>query len=164
MNRLTRTGSKAPRATRLALAAAATLWLVGCAQQWDSVLDGRLYTRTHMHRYPVVIAAVDGVSTAFVPVRVDAGVHRLSIDAPPVAGFHLPDRREFTFKVEKCVRYWLAAQRANAFSHDFELVIDHAEVMGGCNPASGAPAQAVVLPSDLSQIDPPRPIPMPKRP
>ena len=84
------------------------------------------------------ISAVDGVSTTFVPVRVDAGVHRLTIDAPPVAGFHLPDRREFTFKAEKCVRYWLAAQRPNALSHDFALVIDHAESVPGCNPTSGA--------------------------
>ncbi len=148
----------------LLLAGAGALTLAGCAHQWESVLDGRLYTRTNLNRYPVSISAVDGVSTTFVPVRVDAGVHRLTIDAPPVAGFHLPDRREFTFKAEKCVRYWLAAQRPNALSHDFALVIDHAESVPGCNPTSGAPAQAVVVPSDLSQIEAPQPIPMPKRP
>ena len=151
-------------ARRLLLTAVSTATMAGCAHQWDSVLDGRLYTRTNLHRYPVSISAVDGVSTTFVPVRVDAGVHRLTIDAPPVAGFHLPDRREFTFKAEKCVWYWLAAQRASALSHDFALVIDHAEVVPGCNPTSGAPAQAVVVPSELSQIEPPQPIPMPKRP
>ena len=138
--------------------------LTGCAHQWETVLDGRLYTRTHLHRYSVTIAAVDGQSTTMVPVRVDAGIRRLAVDAPPVAGFHLPDRKEFNFRAEKCVRYWLAAQRPSAFSHDFELVIDHAEVVPGCNPTTGAPSQPVIVPAELSKIPPPEPIPMPKRP
>ncbi|MBL8309159.1 MAG: hypothetical protein JNL19_01935 [Burkholderiales bacterium] len=144
--------------------AAALVVASGCAHQWESTLDGRLYTRTHLHRYPVTIAAVDGVSTSLVPVRIDAGVRRLTVDAQPVAGFHLPDRKEFTFRAEKCVRYWLAAQRPSAYSHDFELVIDNAEVIPGCNPTSGPPSQPVLVPSDLSKIPPPQPIPMPKRP
>ena len=144
--------------------ALATIALGGCAHQWESTLDGRLYTRTHLHRYPVTIAAVDGVSATLVPVRIDAGLRRLTVDAQPVAGFHLPDRKEFNFRAEKCVRYWLAAQRAGAYSHDFELVIDHAEVMPGCNPTTGAPSQPVIVPSDVSKIPPPEPVPMPKRP
>ncbi len=144
----------------------ATAALSGCAHQWDSVLDGRLYTRTNLHRYPVSITAVDGEYSTIVPRRVDAGVRRLTIDAAPVAGFHLPVRKEFTFRVEKCVRYWLAAQRTSAYAQDYELVIDHAEAVPGCNPTSGAPAQAVVVPADVTQIEPPRPVatPMPKRP
>lgn len=138
--------------------------LGGCAHQWDTVLDGRLYTRTNLHRYPVSIVAVNGEYSTLVPRRVDAGMLRLTVDAPPIHGFYLPERKEFTFRAEKCVRYWLAAQRASSLSRDFELVIDHADVVSGCNPTSGAPLQAVIVPSDLSQIEPPRPIPMAKRP
>ena len=138
--------------------------LGGCAHQWDTVLDGRLYTRTNLHRYPVSIVAVNGEYSTLVPRRVDAGMLRLTVDAPPIHGFYLPERKEFTFRAEKCVRYWLAAQRAGSLSRDFELVIDHADVVPGCNPNSGAPLQAVIVPSDLSQIEPPRPIPMAKRP
>ena len=142
----------------------AALILGGCAHQWDTVLDGRLYTRTNLYRYPVSIVAVNGEYSTLVPRRVDAGMLRLTVDAPPIHGFYLPERKEFTFRAEKCVRYWLAAQRAGSLSRDFELVIDHADVVPGCNPTSGVPLQAVIVPSDLSQIEPPRPIPMAKRP
>ena len=122
--------------------------LTGCAHQWESVLDGRLYTWTHLHRYPVSIMAVDGEYSTFVPRRIDAGVHELLIDAAPTIASYLPDRKAFTFKAEKCVRYWLAAQRTSDYSRDYELVIDHAEAVPGCHPTSGAPAQAVIVPTD----------------
>ena len=142
---------------------AAVAALTGCAHQWESVLDGRLYTRTHLHRYPVSIVAVDGEYSTFVPRRIDAGVHELLIDAAPTIASYLPDRKAFTFTAEKCVRYWLAAQRTSDYSRDYDLVIDHAEAVPGCHPTSGAPAQAVIVPTDPSQIEPPRAIPMPKR-
>ncbi len=136
--------------------------LAGCAHNWDSVIDGRLYTHTNLHRYPVSIVAVDGEYSTMEPRRVSAGEHRLIVDAAPVAGFRLPDRKEFTFRTEKCVKYWLAAQRSSAYSHDFALVIDHAEPVPGCQPTSGMPDKTVVVvPAD---IEPPRAIPMPKRP
>ena len=148
----------------LKLASVAALGsLAGCAHQWETVLDGRLYTRTHLHRYPVSIVAVDGEYSTFVPRRVDAGVHELLIDAAPTIASYLPDRKAFTFKTEKCVRYWLAAQRTSRYSRDYELVIDHAEPVPGCRPTSGAPAQAVIVPADPALIEPPRAIPMPKR-
>lgn len=135
--------------------------LAGCAHTWESVIDGRLYTRTYLQRYPVTIVAVDGEYSTLVPRRVAAGEHRLTVDSGPIGGFHLPDRKEFTFRTEKCVKYWLAAQRSSALSHDFALVIDYAEPVPGCQPTSGAPVNAVVVvPAD---IEPPRPIPMPKR-
>lgn len=146
------------------LAGVATLGgLAGCAHQWETVLDGRLYTRTHLHRYPVSIVAVDGEYSTFVPRRIDAGVHELLIDAAPTIASYLPDRKAFTFKTEKCVSYWLAAQRKSAYSRDYELVIDHAEAAPGCQPTSGPPAQPVSVPSDPSLIEPPRAIPTPKR-
>ena len=137
--------------------------LAGCAHQWETVLDGRLYTRTNLHRYPVSIVAVDGEYSTFVPRRIDAGVHELLIDAAPTKASYLPDRKAFTFKTEKCVRYWLAAQRTSDYSRDYELVIDHAEPVPGCHPTSGAPAQAVIVPADPTLIEQPRAIPMPKR-
>ena len=146
----------------LVLFASAAL-LGGCAHQWETVLDGRLYTRTHLHRYPVSIVAVDGEYSTFVPRRVNAGVHELLIDAAPTIASYLPDRKAFMFKTEKCVRYWLAAQRTSNYTREYELVIDHAEAVPGCQPTSGAPAQAVIVPANPAEIEPPRAIPIPKR-
>jgi hypothetical protein len=140
------------------LVSAATM--SGCAHQWESLLDGNLHTRVHANRYPVAIVAVDGEYGTTNPRRIDAGMRRLTIDAPPVAHFTLPVRKEFEFKVEKCVRYWLAAQRASALTQDFELVIDHAEPVPGCTPYGVPQANAVVVPAD---IPPPTPIAKPKR-
>jgi hypothetical protein len=135
--------------------------LSGCAQQWESLLDGNLYTRVHMNRYPVQIVAVDGEYSTISPRRVDAGMRKLTIDAPPVANFRDPVRKEFTFKVEKCVRYWLAAQRATSLTPDFELVIDHAEPVPGCAPYGVPQERSVIVPAN---VEPPQAIPMPKRP
>lgn len=132
--------------------------LAGCAHQWESVLDGNLYTRANLNRYPVSIVAVDGEYSTITPRRVDAGVRRLTVDAPPVANFREPVRKEFEFKVEKCVRYWLAAQRATSLTPDYELVIDHAEPVPGCMPY-GQRVESTVMPA---QIDRPRAIPTPK--
>jgi len=147
----TRTRSRSLLGTTLLLAA-------GCAQQWESVLDGTVYTRTHINRYPVAITAVDGVYSLQNPRYVDAGTRRLTVEAPPVGGMREPVRKEFDFKVERCVRYWLAAQRATALSPDFELVIDHAEVVPGCRPHGAAAAVQGSLPSPSD-----KPIPVPKR-
>jgi hypothetical protein len=70
-------------------------------------------------------------------------------------------RKEFMFKVEKCVRYWLAAQRATSLTPDFELVIDHAEPVPGCAPYGVPQERSVVVPAN---VEPPQAIPMPKRP
>ncbi len=147
----------------LIFTSAIAVGLTACAHQWETVLDGRLYTRTHLHRYPVAIVAVDGEYSTITPRRIDAGVHELLVDAAPTKASYLPDRKAFTFKTEKCVRYWLAAQRTSDYSRDFDLVIDHAEAVPGCQPTTGAPAQPVIVPRDTSLIEPPRPIPMPKR-
>jgi hypothetical protein len=144
-----------------ALALSASLLAAGCAHQWESLLDGNLYTRAHINRYPVSIVAVDGQYSTIAPRAVDAGIRTLTIDAPPIANFREPVRREFTFKVEKCVRYWLAAQRATALTHDFELVIDHAEPISGCMPY-GVPQEKSVVISE--SLEAPKPIPKPKRP
>ncbi|MCS6996958.1 MAG: hypothetical protein NZ533_08425 [Casimicrobiaceae bacterium] len=132
--------------------------VVGCAHQWEAVLDGNVYTRTHINRYPVAITAVDGVYSLHNPRYVDAGFRRLTVEAPPVAGMREPVRKEFDFHVKRCVRYWLAAQRRSSLSPDFELVIDHAEPVPGCQPyGATAPVQAVMP----AQLD--KPIPVPKR-
>jgi hypothetical protein len=151
--------SKFPRKTVVVMTALASL--SGCAHQWESVLDGNLYTRASMNRYPVQIVAVDGEYSTISPRRVDAGIRRLTVDAPPIANFRDPVRKEFTFKVEKCVRYWLAAQRATSLTPDFELVIDHAEPVPGCTPYGVPQERSVVIPAN---VEPPQAIPMPKRP
>jgi hypothetical protein len=149
------------RASVTALLVTAVASISGCAHQWESLIDGNLYTKAHINRYPVLIVAVDGEYSTINPRRVDAGLHKLTVDAPPVAGFREPVRKEFEFKVEKCVRYWLAAQRANSLTQDFQLVIDHAESIAGCTPYGNPQQASTVVPAD---IPPPMPIAKPKRP
>lgn len=145
----------------LAVVALSVAAISGCAHQWESLIDGNLYTRTHLNRFPVSIVAVDNEYSTITPRRVDSGERRLTVDAPPVANFTIPVRKEFTFKVEKCVRYWLAAQRATSLTQDFELVIDHAEPIAGCMPYGVAQERSVVIPATIAQ---PTPIAVPKRP
>jgi hypothetical protein len=148
-------------AARAAFVVVGVAAMSGCAHQWESLIDGNLYTKAHINRYPVSITAVDGEYSTINPRRVDAGIRKLTVDAPPVAGFNQPVRKEFEFKVEKCIRYWLAAQRASSLAQDFVLVIDHAEPIAGCMPY-GTPQQAsLIAPADIS---PPTPIATPKRP
>jgi hypothetical protein len=144
---------------RLGALLIASFAMAGCAHQWESVLDGRPYTRTNPKLYPISITAVDGEYGSGNPRYVDAGTRRLTIDAPPVAGFSQPVRKEFTFKIERCIRYWLAAQRVNALTQDFDLIIDHAEAVPGCTPY-GVPEKGIVVPANTPGSEP---VPIPKR-
>jgi hypothetical protein len=109
--------------------------LTGCANiVHQSQIDGRLYTRVNINRFPVVIAAVDGVSTpSWQPIWITPEQHTLSVDAPPPRGFTQPVRKEIALDVKPCVRYHLGAQRINALTHAWELVIDHEEPVPGCS-------------------------------
>jgi hypothetical protein len=112
----------------------AVLALTACGTVVNQAqIDGTLYTRVHMNRYPVVVSAVDGQSTpTWRPMWVEPGRRTLSVDAPPARGFTLPVRKEIAFDVKPCTRYYFGAQRTNALTNAWEFVVDHEEPISAC--------------------------------
>jgi hypothetical protein len=129
---------------------AAIVTLAGCASVVNQAqIEGPLYTRVHMNRFPVVVSAIDGESTpTWRPIWIAPGVRTLTFDAPPPRGFHLPVRKAVRFDVKPCTRYHFGAQRANALSHDWELVVDHEEPIPGCAVGTLKSAQRTLTLAD----------------
>jgi hypothetical protein len=108
-----------------------------------SQLDGRLYSRVNLNRYPLTISRVDGAQVpTWQPVWVEPGTHSLTLDAPPIPGFSDPVRQVVTFTVAPCTRYHLAAQRESRLSKAWTFVVDHQEPVPGC--VAGKSADGVV--------------------
>ncbi len=98
-----------------------------------SQLDGRLYSRVYLNRYPVTISRVDDAQVpSWQPVWVEPGTHSLTLDAPPIPGFSDPVRQVVSFTVAPCTRYHLAAQRETRLSKQWTFVVDHQEPVPGC--------------------------------
>lgn len=135
----------------LAMGMVAVAVLAGCANVvHQSQLGGALYTRVHMNRFPVAIAAVDGASTpTWQPIWIEPGRRALTLDAPPPRGFTLPVRKEVMLDVKPCVRYYLGAQRANALAQAWEFVVDHEEPVPGCTTSAKKSALASSVVSAL---------------
>jgi hypothetical protein len=120
---------------RLAVAAATLAVLAGCGTAPLSFLNDRqVYYKAELHRYPVFVEAVDGVSTAFRPVPIAPGEHLVRFDAPAVAGFSQPVEKTFPMNIAPCTRYYVAAQRSSAFNQDWNLVIEQTWPVAGCDP------------------------------
>jgi hypothetical protein len=153
--------ARSRRAARLAGAAAAFAVLAGCGTAPLSFLNDRqVYYKAVLHRYPVFVEAVDGVSTAFRPVPIGPGEHRVRFGAPAVAGFSQPVEKTFTMTIQPCTRYYVAAQRPSAFSQDWDLVVEQTWPVAGCDPekewqkAKIASAAAPVAPSSSIESTP----------
>ena len=128
--------SRLSSAARLAAGAVAVATLAGCGTAPLSfVNDRQVYHRAVLHRYPVVLIAVDGVYTSFHPVPIAPGTHLLTVDAAPVAGFTLPVQKKVSLTIEPCTRYYIAAQRESPLQQDWQLVVEETFAVGGCDPA-----------------------------
>jgi hypothetical protein len=123
----------APRLVAAAVAAAA---LVGCTTAPLSFINDRqVYHKTVLNRYPVLLAAVDGKSTAFRPVPIAPGEHLLTLDATPVAGFSQSVQKVYPMTIAPCTRYYIAAQRTSPLIQDWSLVVEETWPVAGCDPA-----------------------------
>lgn len=123
-------------ATRLAAAALATLLLSACGTAPLSFLEGRLQpsSRIQFNTYSVRVIAIDGEYSLQNPRVVGPGLHTLEVNAFPGKGARNIGPKTFTFNVEPCTRYYLAAKRASPMSADWDLAVENKESVGGCDP------------------------------
>ena len=63
---------------------------------------------------------------------VPPGTHEVTLDIPPVRGFHVPRQQTFTLKTEPCVRYNLAARVETDLSQKWEPLVRSTEPIGEC--------------------------------
>jgi hypothetical protein len=118
------------------LVAAASALLAGCATtDTFSYLEGRRWHRAEMNTYDATIISVDGSHYLYQkPVRIDPGLRRIVVQAPPAAGFSYGEQRTIEMNVEPCKRYWFAAVKKSPLSQDFEPKVDYVEDIAGCGP------------------------------
>ncbi|MEO8935434.1 MAG: hypothetical protein ABI277_12135 [Burkholderiaceae bacterium] len=156
----------APRAPRLFAAAVAAAALVGCTTAPLSFInDQQVYHKTVLNRYPLVVTAVDGASTAFRPVPIAPGPHLLTMDAAPVAGFSQPVQKVYPMTIAPCTRYYVAAQRTSPLVQDWNLVVEETWPVSGCDAAKelekaktaalsgqAAPTSSVIAPAAMPPV------------
>jgi hypothetical protein len=122
------------RYLNFALIAAVGAVFAGCATtDTFSYLEGTRYFRANLYHYDASIISVDGTHYLLQrPVRIDPGVHKIVVQAPPAAGFRYGEQRTIELNVEPCKRYWFAAVKKNALAQDFEPKVDYVEDIAGC--------------------------------
>lgn len=123
------------------LCATAVAALSACASYKGPVgyVDGRPFTRTDPHLYPVIVRRVDGETYNYdyrLATAVPAGEHVFTLQAPLSKYSHVPETRDIKVKVEPCMRYTFGAKRAADFAEDFEPVLVETQPMPGCNSNS----------------------------
>lgn len=97
------------------------------------IADKQVYIRTVLNRQPVTVEAIDGIGTIQEPIFLEPGIHKVTIAAPPQAGFREPVLKTYTLNLSPCTRYYIAADRANRLTRDWTLVIENQEPTGGCD-------------------------------
>jgi len=133
---LNKTGLKPGTAARLAAAVLATLLVSACGTAPLSFLDGRLQpsSRIQLNTYSVRVISIDGDYSLQNPRVVGPGLHTLGINAAPGRGARNIGPKLFTFNVEPCTRYYLAAKRISPMDADWDLVVENKEFVGSCDP------------------------------
>ena len=144
-----------------ALGAVALTVLAACASAPLSYLNDRQVTQKAMlHRFPVVVTAIDGNGALLdrkIPIA--PGDHLLTADAPPVAGLSQPVRKVVPITIAPCTQYYIAAQRPSAFAQDWDLVVEVTYPVAGCDPAkelqkARVASSSTLQSSPLATIDP----------
>ena len=105
--------------------------LAGCVSVPDnaSYLYGDRYHRAKLYTYPTRVTHIDGRSTMFNenPVPIEPGMHVVTLESAPVAGFRQPESREIRLLVEPCKRYYLVAERDHRLERDWRPVVDYVQ-------------------------------------
>ena len=65
--------------------------------------------------------------------KLDAQAANLE-QGPTPPGARFGESVRFDLDVKPCTRYYLVAVKETALSRDFEVRVDHAEVIAGCTP------------------------------
>jgi hypothetical protein len=120
---------------RILAASVLAAGLCGCSTAPLSfVVDRGVLDRTDIHRVPVRLVAVDGASVAFAREPISPGQHQMTFDIAPVPGFHSPGEKTYPMAILPCSYYYVAADRPNRLSSDWQLVVEEVDPVGGCNP------------------------------
>jgi hypothetical protein len=119
--------------TRLFVGVACTVGVLlqGCAASPYPELVGQRYFVTNIDTYPVLISSVDGKSSVTVPVRVDPGIRRITVQGTP-GGAGVSDLETFTLDVKPCTRYYIVAVKASPLESRFTPRIDFEQALAGC--------------------------------
>ena len=112
-------------------AAALSVALAACTTPY-SQLVGYRYHVAEIDTYPVTVTRVDDTSYHRLPVLIDPGVHQVTVQAPPAAGFPYGKTRTIALDVKPCTRSYLVAVKPNRLSQDFDVRIDYTEPVPGC--------------------------------
>jgi hypothetical protein len=108
--------------------------LCGCSTAPLSfIVDRDVIDRTDIHRIPVRLVAIDGESVAFRPQPIAPGEHRMTFDAAPTTGYHIPVEKTYPMAILPCTYYYVAGDRANRLTPDWSLVIEETDPVGGCD-------------------------------
>ncbi len=121
---------------KLAAATLAAVLLCACGTAPLSFLDGRLRpsSKIQFNVYSVRVISVDGDFSLQNPRQIAPGLHTLVVNAAPGPGARNVGQKNFTFNVEPCTRYYLAAKRPSAMSADWDLMVAEKEIVSGCDP------------------------------
>jgi hypothetical protein len=124
------------------------------------IVDRNVVNRTDLHRVPVRLVAVDGESVAFARQPISPGQHQMTFDVAPAPGFHSPVQKTYPMAILPCSYYYVAADRSNRVSSDWQLVVEEVDPVSGCNPEeemrkaglSGAPHPNALLDSHVQSV------------
>jgi hypothetical protein len=125
---------------RLIAGLSGAAWLAACSTVPLSFIEDRQVSeRTSINRYALNVDAIDGeyvlhnrVADSSIPVA--PGTHQVLFSAPPPAHFHELIQKSYPMTIAPCTRYYVAAQRANPLTPDWNLVVEYSERVGSCNP------------------------------
>ena len=122
----------------LALSAAIAVAAAACAATEPfAYLNGPRWSRVELNTFDTRIVSVDGVTrlqNELLPVQ--PGIRTIVLEAPPAAGFLLPEQRTLVLNVEPCKQYWFEAKRTNPLSQDFEPRVNYSAEIAGCRTTS----------------------------
>ena len=110
--------------------------LSGCASTsyHYSELLGDRYFRSNADTYPVFIREVDGKGyTGRAPVLVEPGLHTLLVQGPATR-VDTYETRQFPIDVERCIPYYIVAEKTSRLEAEFTVKVDHQEPVSGCTP------------------------------
>lgn len=126
------------RTVQRAIATTAWVLLTGCATTQNfSYLDGYRWNRAELNTFDTVIVSVDGQHyLENKRVRVEPGLRKIVLQAPPTAGFRFGEQRTIELNIEPCTHYWFEAKKANALAQDWEPRVNYKDRIAGCGTAS----------------------------
>jgi hypothetical protein len=83
---------------------------------------------------PVVINRVDDRTVMYLDhAVVTPGPHKVTLDAPPRAGFHLPTQEDVVIEAEPCTRYFIAAKYDTPVTQEWKPIVRSVERIAECD-------------------------------